>query len=262
MSGWTAALLIADLVGVAVAVFLARRAHPAGSDARMLGYVTAGVPGVLVAVVALRATALGPFWTVAGIVVGVLAGFGVAPAWQAANDPGRRVLEQRRGTWPVAIPVLLVVFCVALVPSSCRPKQTPEQAYTERFEVKVDRLVTDVPVRVVARAPMVADAGVADAVAVPVERHAFAGRVLTLLVAHNLTCLPAVVLLAADDGLAVLVAVAPTAATPRTRIDPCLADPAYAFGGHSVVEVAFPDGLPTDPVRDTGSSPPRTVPGR
>ncbi|MET7402398.1 hypothetical protein ABZS66_53845 [Dactylosporangium sp. NPDC005572] len=257
MSGWTAALLIAD----AVVVVLTWRAHPAGSMARSLGHVGAGVTGVLAAVVALRATGLGAFFTVLGLAVAVLAGFGVAPALRAAGDPGRTVLEQRRGTWPVAIPVLLVFFCVVLVPSSCRPKQTQEQADSDRFGVKVDRHVLDVPVKVLTRVPAIADAGVTDAAAVPVERHAFAGSVLTLLVAHNLTCLPAVVLLAADDGLAVLVAVAPTVATPRTRLDPCRSDPAYAFAGYSVIEVSLPGGLPTGPVRDTGVTPPRAVPG-
>jgi hypothetical protein len=257
MNGWTAAVLVADVLGVAVAVvYVLRRADQTDRGLRLGGVA---LTGVLVAFIALRADTI-PFLVVLVLVaLAVLSGVWFRP--EIIKSRGWKFSTVvPLGTTPFVVPLLAVVITVAVWPAPDPP--TAEERETTRFGVKIDHHLDKVPVRVLERTPTVTDAGVGSplAKAVPIEKYAQDGQLLTLVVLHNGTCEPVAVLVApAGAGLEVAVVASPYprwASDPPTAFNDCRIDPSYTLAGRTAVGITLPDGLTASSVRDVGAAGP------
>jgi hypothetical protein len=209
VNGWIAVLLLADLVGTAVVVARAYRAEPLDGtprdlerrDLRTVRVTEAGVDGALLAVIILGLTSLG-FWSALGLAGDALvAGRAcrIAVAFHTAlDDPvGRRL--QGRATALAVVLTAAVPLIVGVSAAERASHRTRAQKDTSLFGERVFTRETDIPVRVVTHAPVAADAGLPDGIAVPVAKYRTQDDgSLLLLVDHELTCGPVVVLLASD----------------------------------------------------------------
>jgi hypothetical protein len=212
VNGWTAVLQLADLIGTAAVVVRAYRADPLDGtphdlerrDLRQLRVAEAGVDGALFAVIILGRSSLG-FWGALGLVnASLVAGRAcrLALAFHTVlNDPvGRRL--QGRATALATVLTVAVPVIVGVSALSEASHRTRAQRDSSLFGVHVFAREVDVPTRVLTHPPAAADSGMADGIAVPVEKYqAETGGWLVLLVPHELTCRPAEVLLARDATL-------------------------------------------------------------
>jgi hypothetical protein len=140
---------------------------------------------------------------------------------------------------------------------------TTEERDTARYGAKINRHVDGVTSRVLDRTPTVADAGTGrePVKAVPIEKYARDGQVLTLVVLHSALCEPVEVLLAlAGTSLEVVVFVAPYeiyASSPPSDPPSCrIADRSDPFAWHTALDVVLPAGLTASAVRDVGAGGP------
>jgi hypothetical protein len=216
----------------------------------------------------------------------------MALAFHFLGDEKARELEPRAGA-VAAVLALTVLIAVGLsaVPASRNGYRTRAQRDSDLFGVHVLNREVAVPTRVVPHPPVTADAGLADGIAVPVRTYHLDGAGwLLLLVPHELTCVPAVVLLAADSGGTVDVAVVyrpgpltrmpdgslrgtttpapavtptPTAAPAPSPLPAsvCRTDAGHGLPVHSSVRVPvpralFPTGHTARAVRDTAAGGP------
>ncbi|MFL6073100.1 MAG: hypothetical protein ACJ73S_06845 [Mycobacteriales bacterium] len=212
MNGWIAVLLLADLVGTAIVVVRVYRAEPLDGtprdlerrDLRKIQVTEAGVDGALFAVIILGLHSLG-LWSALGLAFNaMIAGRAcrLAVAFHTVlDDPiGRRF--QGMTTALAVVTTAVVPLTVVVSAASAASHRTQAQRDTSLFGVHVSSRETDVPTRVLAHPPVAADSGLADGIVVPVEKyHAEIDGTLVLLVPHELTCLPAEVLLARDSQL-------------------------------------------------------------
>jgi hypothetical protein len=249
MSTWT--VLAADLLGVAVAVVRIMGRTDRTDRHLRLGGVAVG--GALIALVALRAEVI-PFVAIlilAGLAV--LAGIWFRPEvirWRSM--PGLRLVVPI-GRTPFMLPALAVVI-VALVWPGPEPPTTEERD-TARFGVTITQHLRAVPNRVLDHTPTLTDTADRDlATAVPIEKYARDGQVLTIVVLHSALCAPVEVLLAtAGTSLEILVVFAPQSQMGSTT---CQIDPADMFVRHTAIEIVLPAGLAASGVTDVGPNGP------
>jgi hypothetical protein len=164
--------------------------------------------------------------------------------------------------WAACGAVLLwgVVVVAVVFARSDRIQNTPASADdSTRFGLRIQTDAKHVPTKELDRRPVLADADLPGASVETVERSAEDGTALTLVVAHDLRCEPAVVLLAMDSGsLDVLVVFAPSpfltpAPSPsgaEVTNGLCRATPAYGITWRTAVEVDLSSDLEGLPVRD------------
>jgi hypothetical protein len=256
MNGWTAVVVVADILGVAAAIVLLRRRR---GDDPMLRMLIVGVlaSGLLIADVAWHIRHLG------AVLGSVLLLFSLGPALVMRFS--MRLLAQAKGhharrgaVFPVAISAVAVLAAVSLWGS---PKQlSVEERDAARFGTEVQHHIdpSAVKARFLEQTPTLADAGPdgLDGIAVPIEQYALTGRVLTLLAAHFGVCQPTVVLLGpALGGLGVIVVVAPAtdpSVGPLTRTAYCRTDSANGSTVHTAIDVDLPAWLNPSGVRDVG----------
>jgi hypothetical protein len=266
VNGWTIFLLIADLAGVTVAAVASVRAaaaDEAGRTLRGIRLAQVGLSGGLIAVVAFFPGQLG-FGGVIGLVAMALVA-GESLRYALLLSEVERDLGQS-GWGPPALGTLSLVFTGAVLVLVWLAAQTPVPAPPgpnldeALFRVRIFDSQA-VPARALPGRPSLADAGVADGVAVPVNQYTAAGQDLTLEVSHDVTCTAATVLLGpdTDDATPVLDVVVvyqpgrltPTAA-PSGATDPSRCAAPGALTVHGLVEVTVPTGLPGSPVHDAG----------
>jgi hypothetical protein len=269
VSGWTVALLIADVIGVTLAVIRAAYPPPedaAGAVVRRIRLAEAGLAGSLVALVAWQAEALGLLGVLGLVAMALVAGESLRFALAAdelarQTGPGSSapaMLGALTAILSLTVVALVVVTGLATGPPPAPPVTALD---SRRFGVSIFDHESSVPTRTLSGPPTLADADVAGGVAAPVERYHLENGVLTLVVSHHLTCRAAAVLLGPDAAapgavLDVVVVYGPS------RLTPSAAPSGSAQGGgcqpenplvvRSVVEVAVPAGLSASTVRDVG----------
>jgi hypothetical protein len=256
MNAWT--VVAADLLVASLAVARILR-RPDRTDRHLrLGGVAVG--GSLTALVAVRAENI-PFLVIVVLIgLAVLAGVWFRPALVKWRSMPTRRYAVPLGSTPFVLPALAVVFVVLLWPGPEPP--TAEERDSARFGVQIDQHLRTVPKRVLDHTPATADIDASRrfAVAVPIEKYARDGQVLTLVVRHSAFCGPVEVLLApAGTTLDVLVVFAPherVASRPPTAADECRIDPADMFARHSAIDVRLPAELTMSGVMDVGATGP------
>lgn len=209
MNGWTAVLLLADLVGTAVVVARAYRAEPLDGtpgdlerrDLRRIRVTEAGVDGALFACIILGLSSLG-FWAALGLASNALvAGRAcrIALAFHTVlDDPIARRL-QGRATLLAVVLTAAVPLIVVVAAASQASHRTRAQKDSSLFGEPVFSRETNLPIRVVTHPPVAADASLPDGIAVPVAKYRTeTGGALLLLVDRELTCNPVMVLLSRD----------------------------------------------------------------
>ena len=211
MNTW--AVLVAGLLGVAVAVARIVRREDHTDRHLRLGGVAIG--GALTALVALRAENLPSLVVLTLVGLAVLAGAWFRPEmirWRSM--PGLRLVAPI-GRTPFVLPALAVVIVTLVWPGPEPP--TSEERDAARFGVKIDQHLRAVTSRFLDHTPVMTDVDPDRylATAVPIEKYARDGQVLTLVVLHSAFCEPVEVLLAhADANLEAFVVFAPLQDSP------------------------------------------------
>jgi hypothetical protein len=264
MNGWSVLLLVADLAGVVIAVALTLGRPLREVDDRPLRNIRLaeiGLDGTLVALVAWQAEALGLGGVIALISVTLVAGEALRFTLVLTD------LGDRMGAAPAnqlgvltAILVLTVLGVVGVAALLQAPRPADSQsADSARFGLHVfDHLPA--AGQTLSRPPTVADAGVANGVAVSVERYAVSGDVLTLVVRHDLVCRDAAVVLGPDldspnvvDVIVVYTPPTPSPSSPPAASplpNPCATNGVLTV--HSALDVVLPASLHADRMRDVG----------
>jgi hypothetical protein len=262
VNGWTAVLLATDLAGTATAVVWTLRTTSGDRVRREVYLAQAALSGVLVALVALVAPMMGAGATVTFLGTSLMAGFGVRFAVLFANIDSGAGLRMRAvaGTGFLCLVVVAAVITAA-VDHYSQPKSAAQRD-TSRFGVHVFDEDDAVSTLVLAHRPVLADANVPAGIAVPVQRYALDGDQLTLIVWHDITCVPAIVLLAADDGavdVAVVYkpgAITPTRSPPGSPATACLPAASGVLAVYTAIPVVLGPDLPAASVRDVGAEGP------
>jgi hypothetical protein len=258
MNTWT--VLAADLLGAALAGARIMWRQDRTDRHLRLGGVAIG--GALIALVALRADDIPALVILILVGLAVLAGVWFRPCvvtWRSM--PGLRYVAPI-GTTPFVLPALAVVIVTLVWPGPEPP--TTEERDTARFGVQIDQHLRAVANRVLDHTPAPTDVTQRHrATAVPIEKYAHDGPVLTLVVRHSAFCEPVEVLLApAGTNLEVFVVFAPQAAfasEPSTASDDCRIDASDIFARHTAIEVRLPAGLAASEVTDVGADGPALV---
>lgn len=271
MNGLTGVLLLADLAGTAAAVVWAYRVDPpdgtprdlARQDLRQVRVAEAVVDGTLLAFIILGRSSLGLLSLFGLVSVALVAGRAtrIALAFHLLGDPVASRLEGRAialaTTLTVSVPLIVV-----LAAADRSHGRTPAHRDSDLFGVRVLSREESVPTRVLPHPPAAADAGLPDGIAVPVAKYhldSTAGTVL-LLVRYEVTCQPAVVLLAAETGEIVDVAVVYRPSSLTRMPDGSLRGTATPTTDPTAVPTGTPTDTPTGTPTSTPSPPPSPLP--
>jgi hypothetical protein len=278
VTGWGVVLLLAGLGGGGAAAWYAVRAAAAdpteGSvELRRMRLAEAGTTAGLVALIGLLSGGLSFGGTIGLLTLAVTAGQAVRAAMiSQLLMPDQGGLTAAYGFLAVVcVGAVLVVGLVAHQPGTASGTERVDPAVlardSARFGVPVTHHETG-PVVTVAHRPTVTDADDGGGIAVPVERYALDGSMLTLQVAHHLACYASVVVIGpADPDGAVLDVIVlygrilidpPVTTAPPAPGEPdpygCRPTGDQLLTANSVIEISLPAGTNPTSVRDTGAA--------
>jgi hypothetical protein len=295
VNAWSVLLLLADVAAIVFGVVVTFRGRSAGDDPVVVRLQLAEVAmtGTLIALVALASARMGlvEVSALVGASVGAGRGLRLAMGFSQLRDRGDSGVEPYFWGSTAGTVVMAVIVVAGVLRAWSGGGHVPTAAERDSADlgIKVFDHADGVPFRVLDRRPVLADSGTTYGVAVPVVRYRVDGDELRLVVAHDLTCAPATVLLAPDRGALDVVVVyrpsgltgkgspdaASSAAGPESAPAPtdtfgtlpapnartCQPEPPAVWVVNTVIQVPLPPAVAPSPAPfGAGAPPARPVP--